>query len=116
MHPDQPSNGTGQQTTSRPRPGHAPPAVEPAPRGVQGLLVVLAGLPLVVLIGLLDHWSRHRLSLALLYQVPVALAAWRGGFPGGVLLALAATAGWHQVDVYDGGELHTAVALWNGVV
>lgn len=90
--------------------------LEAPPHGVQGLLIVLAGVPLVLMISLLDHWSKHQLSLALLYPVPVALAAWRGGFPCGVLVALTATVSWQAADLYSGAEWSPIICLWNGIV
>src|SRR5207253_638798 len=71
---------------------------------------------LIMLISLMDHWTAHQLSLTLLYQVPVALAAWRGGFACGVLLGLVASASWHVLDLQSGTTATLAISIWNGVV
>src|SRR5262249_12923504 len=76
----------------------------------------LAGLLLVAVIGLLDSWVGSGLSFFLLYLLPVALAAWCGGFPHGVLLALAGALTWHLVDAAQGPGHSVAVQLWNGVL
>ncbi|MBI3408892.1 MAG: diguanylate cyclase [Planctomycetes bacterium] len=86
------------------------------PKGAGGLFIVALQIPLVLLIGILDRWTMHQLSLALLYQIPVAIAAWRGGFACGVFLALFATLSWHTVDREHDPGMHFAVSLWNGVV
>jgi diguanylate cyclase (GGDEF)-like protein len=103
------------------RPARPSAVLEPAREhslssSVRGLFIVLAGLPLVVLIALLDHWSGRRLSLGLLYPIPVALAAWRGGLPCGLLVALAATGIWHIADCLSQPELSLAAVLVSGVV
>src|SRR5262245_26663985 len=81
-----------------------------------GLIIVLMQVFLVILISVLDCWTKHLLSLALFYQIPVAVAAWRGGFPCGVFLSLFATLSWHVVDQDNNQNLPLLVSLWNGVV
>src|SRR5262245_21728453 len=50
-----------------------------------GAFLVVAALILVALISLLDYGTGRYLSLGIFYLVPVALCAWWGGFPHGIL-------------------------------
>jgi diguanylate cyclase (GGDEF)-like protein len=103
----------GSRSSGRPGPG---PAARAFLGGGGGLLLALGGLLLTGLIGWLDHATGHKLSFAIFYLIPIACGAWWGGFPHGILLALAATLAWHGVEALDGPAVHPGVALWNGVV
>ncbi len=46
----------------------------------RGLLLTIGGIALVTLIGLFDYFSGPELSFSILYLLPIALAAWWGGF------------------------------------
>jgi diguanylate cyclase (GGDEF)-like protein len=78
--------------------------------------VAAGGLALVGVIGLLDYATGPELSLAIFYLAPVALCAWWGGFAHGVLVAVAATAAWHQIDLLEGPAPAHVVQWWNAVV
>jgi hypothetical protein len=76
------------------------------------LWVVPAALALCGAVALVDGGPGRRLSCLLFYLAPVALAAWWGGLPAGVLLSLAAAVLRHLVRAADG----PAVWLWDGTV
>jgi diguanylate cyclase (GGDEF)-like protein len=80
-----------------------------------GLLVAL-GLAVVGLIAWLDYATGPDLSLSIFYLIPVAACAWWGGFPHGILLALAGAVAWHHVDALENPTIPVAIGLWNGVV
>jgi diguanylate cyclase (GGDEF)-like protein len=69
-----------------------------------------------MLTALLDYWTGPELSVAIFYLLPIAAAAWWGGFAHGILLAVASVVAWHLVDVAESPVLHPAVRLWNDVV
>ena len=54
--------------------GLAPPALRPVPRA----LVTVSGLALVASVAVLDHLTAGKLSLSILYLVPILLVAIRG--------------------------------------
>ncbi len=87
----------------------------PAKRPCDGL-VALGGLALIVAIAGLDYRAGSRLSLSLFYLLPIAVAAWRGGFAHGILLSLASTLAWYMVDELQRFPGDSGLALWNGVV
>jgi diguanylate cyclase (GGDEF)-like protein len=85
-------------------------------RGWPGLLLLLGCLMLVGLVGVLGAWAGATFSFYLLYLVPVAWGAWRGGFAAGVLVGLGSVAAWHGVDLVGGHPPHPAIGLLNGVI
>ena len=79
--------------------------------GWSPVTVVLTAAATLVGIALLD-WYTPRLDLALLYLVPVALAAWRLGALHGVLWAMVATLTWSMVEAFNTG----VAGGWNAVI
>src|SRR5437870_3475008 len=75
--------------------------------------VVLLGCVLVGLVAHLDRRTSPEVSCAGFYLVPIAMAAWWGGFPHGILLALAATLAWHALDA---GTTPPAARLCNALI
>jgi diguanylate cyclase (GGDEF)-like protein len=63
-----------------------------------------------------DSRTAGRLSCPLLYFLPVAFAAWGGGFAEGVLCGLAATVAWHLSEFLAFGETPPEILLWNASV
>jgi diguanylate cyclase (GGDEF)-like protein len=78
--------------------------------------LLLTCLVLVGLVCLLVWASGPAFSFPLLFLVPVAWAAWRGGFAFGTLLGLVSVAAWLAGEVAHRPDLHPAVALLNGVI
>lgn len=79
--------------------------------GWSPVTVVLTAAATLVGVALLD-WYTPRLDLALLYLVPVALAAWRLGALHGVLWAVVATLTWSMVEAFGTG----VAGGWNAVI
>jgi diguanylate cyclase (GGDEF)-like protein len=84
--------------------------------GLPAGLLLLVCLLLVGLVGLLVSVSAAALSFPLLFLVPVAWAAWRGGFAFGTLLALVSVAAWHLGEGVHEPSIHPVVGLLNGVI
>ncbi|MBI2807858.1 MAG: diguanylate cyclase [Planctomycetes bacterium] len=82
--------------------------------GWHGLVLGVACLALVAIIALLDLATGPELSFAIFYLVPIALAAWWGGFAQGILFSVACAVGWHFVEAADGSTFTPAIQLWNG--
>jgi diguanylate cyclase (GGDEF)-like protein len=82
----------------------------------RGTLLVLAGLILVILIALLDYGTGPYLSCSIFYLIPVAACAWWGGFPHGILVAVAGSIAWHVIDTVENPTLPDIAAVWNGIV
>jgi diguanylate cyclase (GGDEF)-like protein len=80
------------------------------------VLSVVAGLLGVVVIAVLDYATGPDISCSIFYLLPVALAAWYGGTPHGILLALGGSVAWHAVDMVENPTIPAAAAAWNGVV
>lgn len=79
--------------------------------GWSPVTVVLTAAATLVGVALLD-WYTPRLDLALLYLVPVALAAWRLGALHGVLWAMVATLTGSMVEAFNTG----VAGGWNAVI
>ncbi len=71
---------------------------------------------LVILTAALDYGTGPELSLAIFYLLPIAAAAWWGGFADGILLAVGSVIAWHFVETYQHPDMKLGVTLWNGVV
>jgi diguanylate cyclase (GGDEF)-like protein len=67
-------------------------------------------------VALAQFWVGPELSLALLYLVPVAAAAWWAGRIQGVVLSLAAALAWHWVNVLHTPGAPAGPRLWNECV
>jgi diguanylate cyclase (GGDEF)-like protein len=78
--------------------------------------VVPCTLALCGAVALVDYGPGRRLSCLLFYLAPVALAAWWGGFPAGLLLSLAAAGFRYLACAGHFPEEPSAVPLWDGVV
>jgi diguanylate cyclase (GGDEF)-like protein len=81
-----------------------------------GLFRFVFDFVLVIVICCFDYLTGPSLSFAIFYVVPVALGAWRGNFAYGILLSLAGTACWYQVNEIESAGLGVYVRLWNGIV
>jgi len=79
-------------------------------------LPLVGGLLVVVLVALLDYLTGPQLSFSLFYLAPVLGCAWWGGFPQGVLVALAGAVAWHAVDYVENPDQAPVIRLWNDVV
>jgi diguanylate cyclase (GGDEF)-like protein len=84
--------------------------------GLWGGLVLLAGLGLVIGIGLIDYATGPHLNVSVFYLLPVAACAWWGGFAHGILMALAGAVAWQLVDFAENPAIPAIYIIWNGVV
>ena len=73
------------------------------------------GVLCVALIAWLDFITGPHLSCSIFYLIPVAACAWWGGFPHGILLALAGSIGWHLVDWLENPLIPEIIGVWNGI-
>jgi diguanylate cyclase (GGDEF)-like protein len=78
--------------------------------------VFVATLALCGLVALVDYAAGQRLSCLLFYLIPVALAAWWGGFSCGILLSVAAAALRHLVQASHGPAEPPIIYLWDATV
>ena len=69
-----------------------------------------------MLIAGLDYAAGPHLSFGVLYLFPVAFCAWWGGFPPGVLVALASTLAWYLIDDIEHPLIPLASGVCNGLV
>ena len=83
--------------------------------GARALILALAGLALVANIGLFDYLTGPELSFAVLYFIPIALAAWWGGLAPALLLAMASVVSWQTVEIAEGSRIHPSIQVWNGL-
>src|SRR5690242_16832581 len=87
-----------------------PPAVAAVERHPRALAVP-AALLVAALIALVDYAVGQTLSCTLFYLVPVAVAAWWGGQPAGLLLAIAGAVLGHLVRQAHGPDIPFAAQL-----
>jgi len=83
--------------------------------GFYGLLLMLGCGALVAVIALLDYHSGTEMSFAVIYMVPVALAAWWGGFNQGMLVAMACALSWEYIEHSEGRISQPVILVWNGI-
>jgi hypothetical protein len=84
--------------------------------GWAGLALLAGCLLLVGAVGGLDYAVGRDLSLAILYLVPIAAAAWWGGLAHGLLLSLAGALAWHLVQALAAPAAAPGARLWNEAV
>ena len=88
----------------------------PSPSAWRGALLIVGGLSSVVLIALLDYATGPYISFGIFYLLPVAACAWWGGFPHGILLAVAGSVAGHMIDHIENASIPPAAGVWNGIV
>jgi len=76
---------------------------------------LMAGL-LVGAIGLADYWTGVRITLSLVYLVPIAIGAWYVGRGFAVVLCGASVVVWLVTDAANGQVVLTGVYAWNGLI
>lgn len=82
-----------------------------------GAAVAASGLAVVAVIGAADLATGAELSSSVFYAMPVALAAWYGSPPLGVLLCVAASGTWYAADLAAGSTYTAAwIPIWNAGV
>jgi diguanylate cyclase (GGDEF)-like protein len=82
--------------------------------GLQGFFLAVGGLGLVAIIGVLDYATGPEFSFAIFYLLPIALAAWWGGFSQGILVALASAVSWQAVEILEESSIAPVIQVWNG--
>jgi len=80
------------------------------------MLFVTAAVLFLTLVALLDCQSQSRFSIYLLYFLPVAACAWSCGFSYGILMAVAGTVAWYEIDLVRGPTSFLPVAVCNGIL
>jgi len=81
---------------------------------VRRTLVTASGLALVASVAVLDHLTAGKLSLSILYLVPILLVAHTAGRGPGVVLAAASALAWLAVDQTTGPvRFSAAILVWN---
>lgn len=83
--------------------------------GFHGLLILFGCGALVALIGVLDFYSGSEMAFSIIYMVPIALAAWWGGFSQGILIAMACAVSWEYVENVEGRITQPVFLIWNGL-
>jgi diguanylate cyclase (GGDEF)-like protein len=83
---------------------------------IAGCVFLLLSFLLVCMTAVLDYGTGPELSLAIFYLLPIAAAAWWGGFAHGILLAVASVMAWHVVEIHQHPGMNPGISLWNGVV
>jgi diguanylate cyclase (GGDEF)-like protein len=83
---------------------------------ITGATLQIVSLVLVFVTAVLDYRTGPELSLAIFYLLPIAVAAWWGGFADGILLALVCVIAWHIVESNHHPNMHVGICLWNDVV
>ena len=118
MTPESPATAKLPSLHQRPRPTPHRDGVSPSGglKVVQRALLFLASVLAVVLIGMLDSATESRLSISILYLLPVTACAWSCGFSHGILLSLGGSVAWHLVDLTENPALPPSVRVWNGVI
>jgi diguanylate cyclase (GGDEF)-like protein len=82
---------------------------------VRSLLRV--GLVAVLVIGVIDYWTGHELSIFILYLAPIMVVAAFGGVYAGLALSLAAAIAWLAADLFAGRTIsQTFIPYWNAGV
>lgn len=61
-----------------------------------------SGLVLVGLIGVLDYLTGDELSFSIFYLIPIALVAWFGGRPAGMIISATSALSWLAADLLTG--------------
>ncbi len=85
--------------------------------GKPAWFINLAGLLLLVLIGIVDYLTGYEISTFIFFAIPIALVSWYGGNKCGYTSALLSILIWAYVDKIN-GHLYTAAFIfyWNGAV
>lgn len=80
-------------------------------------LLSIAGLAMVVVVGVADHISGSYLDFYLFYLIPVSFAAWFCGSVPGFIVSVASAASWFIADdLGDPGRLTSFAIFWNSVI
>jgi signal transduction histidine kinase len=81
------------------------------------LSLLALGLVLVGLIGVLDYLTGDELSFSIFYLIPIALVAWFGGRPAGLITSTASALSWLAADLLAGHPYSNPLfPLWNSLV
>lgn len=83
--------------------------------GWRGLLLPVGGLAVIGLFAALNYLIGPKISFAILFLAPIALAAWWGGFAQGILLSLAGVISWQLVEAAADPDMVPAIQLWNAI-
>ncbi len=77
----------------------------------------LAGMILVLIIGLTDYATGEEISFSIFYLLPVAMTTWFVGRNTGLIIASVSAICWLAADLYAGHHYsHPAIPYWNMLV
>ncbi|MEO7622057.1 MAG: GGDEF domain-containing protein [Gallionella sp.] len=80
-------------------------------------IIFLAGLVLLVIIGLVDYITGYELSFFIFYLIPITHAAWYGNKRMGYLFCVISVSTWFYVDHASGHRYsYSLIPFWNGTV
>jgi len=72
---------------------------------------------IIGVIGLVDYWTGHEISLSVFYLLGVALAVWFVGRRFGVLVSVFSIAAWTAGDVANGARFaNPLIPVWNAAI
>ena len=69
----------------------------------------LLGIPLTLIVALLDHYTKNELQVSVLYLIPVSLASWKLGKGEAVFVATFSALIWFVAET---PALHQATSVW----
>ena len=76
--------------------------------------IVVAGVALVLLLGLIDYVTGFEVSFAVFYLLPVALVAWFGQKWAAVLISVSSAVAWQAANQLAGEVFsHPLIPVWN---
>ena len=74
----------------------------------------MTALAMVAVVGVLNYYSGHEVSLLLFYLVPIIQTAWFVGTEAGIVMALMCTATWYSVNFFrPTNDIPALVSFWN---
>ena len=74
---------------------------------------VIAGLSLIVVVGVIDFLIGYEVAFSLFYLVPISLVTWFAGTRLGVAASITSALVWHIADVASGNPATPFVNYWN---
>ena len=77
---------------------------------------VIAGVVLVIVLGIIDYISGYEINLSLFYLIPIFLVVWYTDGRMGLVLAFASTVAWFVADFFAGLTYsHSSIYFWNAI-
>ena len=81
------------------------------------LVITIAGLILVVLLGVLDYVTGPQISFSIFYLLPISLVTWLTNQQGGIISAIISAITWLIADLTSPTAYsHPLIPFWNAIV